>query len=173
MYYSTARFEELKELELRQISIKGASIEIQICNGKQNQTRKLQRCIIHPNSLEYKGKMCPVKLIVCYLSLPHKLGHNSDNDYLFPNVCAKFRKPMQTHDIVIQIPKDSMSYNNYRGILKKHLEDKTLKDMGVSVTYYSTHSFQREGLSILADVEMHPSYIKNNAQHKCWELSVT
>ena len=28
MYYGTARFEELKELELRQISKKGTSIEI-------------------------------------------------------------------------------------------------------------------------------------------------
>ena len=73
MYYGTARFEELKELELRQISKKGASIDIQIRKGKQNQTRKLQRCIIHPNSLEYRGKMCPVKLIVCYLSLRHQL----------------------------------------------------------------------------------------------------
>ena len=57
MYYGTARFEELKELELRQISKKGASIEIQIRKGKRNQTRTLQRCIIHPNSLEFRGKM--------------------------------------------------------------------------------------------------------------------
>ena len=90
MYYVTARFEEVKELELRQISKKGASIEIQICKRKRNQTRKLQQCIIHPNSLEYTGKMCPVKLIDYYLSLCHKLGHNSDNDYLFPNVCPRF-----------------------------------------------------------------------------------
>ena len=61
MYYSTARFEEVKELELRQISKRGASIEIHIHKGKQNQTRKLQRCIIHHNSLEYQGKMCPVQ----------------------------------------------------------------------------------------------------------------
>ena len=72
MYYSTARFEEVKELKLRQISKKGASIEIQIHKGKHNQTRKLQRCIIHPNSLEYTGKMCPVKLIDCYLAPHHK-----------------------------------------------------------------------------------------------------
>ena len=65
-----------------------------------------------------------------------------------------------------------MSYNNYRGILKKHLEDETLKDMGVSVPDYSTHSFRRGGLSILADGDMHPSYIQNNAQHKCWDSSV-
>ena len=41
MYYGMARFEELKELELRQISKKGASIKIEICKLKQNQTRKL------------------------------------------------------------------------------------------------------------------------------------
>ena len=41
MYYSTARFEELKELELRQISKKDVSIEIQIRIGKQNQTTNL------------------------------------------------------------------------------------------------------------------------------------
>ena len=117
--------------------------------------------------------MCPVKLIVCYLSLHHQLGHNLDNDYLFPNVCFRLRKTLQNHDIIIQIPKDSMSYNNYRGILKKHLEDEMLKDMGVSVTDYSTHSFRRGGLSILAYGEMHPSYIQNNARHKYWELSVT
>ena len=45
--------------------------------------------------------------------------------------------------------------------------------MGVSVTDYSTHSFRRGGLSILADGEMHPSYIQNNAQHKHQESSVT
>ena len=118
MYYGTARFEELKELELRQISKKGASIEIQIRKGKQNQTRKLQRCIIHPNSLEYRGKMCPVKLIVCYLSLCHKLGHNLDNDYLFPNVCAKFGKVLPTQKVIIQIPQTPMTYNNYRNRLK-------------------------------------------------------
>ena len=66
-----------------------------------------------------------------------------------------------------------MTYNNYRSILKKHLEDETLKDMGVSATDYSTHSFRRGGLSILADGEMHPSYIQNSAQHKRWDSSVT
>ena len=38
MYYGTARFGEVKELELRQISKKGTSIGIQICKGKLNQT---------------------------------------------------------------------------------------------------------------------------------------
>ena len=49
------------------------------------------------------------------------------------------------------MPTESMTYNNYRGGLKKHLDDETLKDMGVSVSDYSTHSFRRGGLSVLAD----------------------
>ena len=44
--------------------------------------------------------------------------------------------------------------------------------MGVSVSDYSTHSFRRGGLSVLADGEMHPSFIQNNAPHKRWESSV-
>ena len=53
MYWGTARFEEVKELQLRQICKKGASLEIKILKGKNNQTRKLQRCVIHPNSLHF------------------------------------------------------------------------------------------------------------------------
>ena len=56
MYWGMARFEEVKELQLRQICKKGASLEIKILKGKNNQTRKLQRCVIHPNSLHYQGK---------------------------------------------------------------------------------------------------------------------
>ena len=41
MYYGTARFEEIKELELRQVNKKGASIEIQIV--KESET-KLESC---------------------------------------------------------------------------------------------------------------------------------
>ena len=123
MYFGTARFEELKDLELRQISKKGALVEIQIRKGKWNQTRKLQRCIIHHNLLDSAGKICPVKLIDCYLSLFHKLGHNSDKDYLFPNVKANFKKSLNTHYIVIPVPIESMTYNNYRDGIKKHLDD--------------------------------------------------
>ena len=116
--------------------------------------------------MESAGKICRVKLIDCYLSLHHKLGHNSDNDYLFSNIKARFKKSLNTHDIVIQVPTESMTYNNYRSGLKKHLDDETLKDMGVSVSDYSTDSFRRGGLSVLVDGEMHPSFIQNNACHK-------
>ena len=36
MYWGTARFEEVKELELRQICKKGASLEIKILKGKKS-----------------------------------------------------------------------------------------------------------------------------------------
>ena len=76
MYWGTARFEEVKQLELRQIRKKGASLEISILKGKKNQTRKLQRCIIYPNALHHKGKMCPVDLIDSYLVHCKNLGIN-------------------------------------------------------------------------------------------------
>ena len=42
MYWSIARFEEVKELELRQICKKGASLEIKILKSKTKKTKKLQ-----------------------------------------------------------------------------------------------------------------------------------
>ena len=90
MYWGTARFEEVRELELRQVCKKGASLEISILKGKKNQTRRLQRCIIHPNALHHKGKMCPVDLIDSYMVHHKNLGHNLDHDHLFPQVGAKF-----------------------------------------------------------------------------------
>ena len=83
MYWRTARFEEVKELELRQICKKGAFLEVKILKGKKNKTRKLQRCVIHPNSLEFKGKMCPVALLDIYLIHHNNLSHNSDDSYIF------------------------------------------------------------------------------------------
>ena len=76
MYYLTARFKEVKDLELRQIFTKGAMLEVHIYKGKRNQTRKLQRCVIHPNSLSYQGKICPVSLLDTYLAHRNSLGQN-------------------------------------------------------------------------------------------------
>ena len=90
MYWGTARFEEVRELELRQISKNRAYLEISIPKRKKNRTRRLQRCIIHPNTLHHKEKMCSVDFIDSYLVHCKNLGHNSDRDYLFPQVCAKF-----------------------------------------------------------------------------------
>ena len=75
--------------------------------------------------------MCPVALIDSYLTLRNKLGHNSDNDYIFPQVGAKFERIVPTHKIVIQIPTVAITYDNYRKCLKKHLDCKTLKEMGI------------------------------------------
>ena len=78
MFWGTARFEEVRELEMRQIMKKGASYEIKIYKGKANQTRKLQKCIIHPNALEYLRNYCPVTLLHSYLAAHTELGHPSN-----------------------------------------------------------------------------------------------
>merc|ERR1711873_256956 len=62
-------------------------------------------------------------------------------------------------------PVESMSYDVYRGLLKKHLDTKAMKDLGLSPGDYSTHSFRKGGLSMLADGDMHPVYIQKSARH--------
>ena len=74
MYWGTARFEEIIAMEIRQITKKGASFELLIRKGKCNQTRKLQRMIVHPNSRAAWGNYCPVKILDCYLAARLKLN---------------------------------------------------------------------------------------------------
>merc|ERR1711873_169978 len=69
-------------------------------------------------------------------------------------------------------PVESMSYDVYRGLLKKHLDTKAMKDLGLSPGDYSTHSFRKGGLSMLADGDMHPVYIQKSARHIRIESSV-
>merc|ERR1711873_208065 len=69
-------------------------------------------------------------------------------------------------------PVESMSYDVYRGLLKKHLDTKAMKDLGLSPGDYSTHSFRKGGLSMLAEGDMHPVYIQKSARHKRIESSV-
>ena len=78
MFWGTACFEEVKDLEICQISKKGASYELCILKGKANQTRKLQKCIIHPNALEYMENYYPVAILDAYLAARHTLGPASD-----------------------------------------------------------------------------------------------
>merc|ERR1711873_224436 len=55
-YYLTARFKEIRGLELRQIATKGASLEVTILKGKKNPKKKAQRCVIHPISSDTKDR---------------------------------------------------------------------------------------------------------------------
>ena len=80
------------ELEIRQIVEKGASYEIKIYKGKASQTRKLQKCIIHPNVLQYLGDYCQVALLDSYMAACVDLGYASNSNYLFPSICGKFTK---------------------------------------------------------------------------------
>ena len=173
MYYLTARFEEVKVLELRQLCTKGASLEVQIFKGKRNQKRKLQRCVIHPISSSSQGQTCPVYLLNKYLAHRSSLGHNGENDLIFPLVGAKWQRVRPSYFVDIRLPIEPMSYDVYRKHLKRHLDGKALRELGVYPVDYSTHSFRKGGLSMLADGEMHPAFIQKSARHKSWESSVT
>ena len=172
MYYLTARFEEVKVLELRQISTKGASLEVQIFKGKRNQKRKLQRCVIHPISSDAQGQTCPVYLLQKYLAHRASLGHNGENDLIFPLVGAKWQRARPSYFVDIRLPIEPIGYDIYRKHLKRHLDGKALRELGVYPVDYSTHSFRKGGLSMLADGGMHPVYIQKSARHKSWEFSV-
>ena len=68
---------------------------------------------------------------------------------------------------------EALSYNVYRKHLKRHLDCAALKELGVFPTDYSTHSFRKGSLSMLADGDMHPAYIQKAARHKRGDSSVT
>ena len=141
MYYMSTSFEEVKELELKQIGKKGVSMELLVYKGKKNQTRQLQRVVIHPNSMSHTGKTCLVALLDDYLALCHSLGHNGENDYIFPLVGAKKARIKPSDFIAIHEPIESITYNVYRKHLKQHLDCEALKELGVYPADYSTHSF--------------------------------
>ena len=171
-YYLTARFEEVSRLELRQIVTRGESLEVTFLKGKKNQKKRAQRSVIHPISSNTKGQTCPVYLIQKYLAHRVSLGHSGPNDFIFPLVGAKWQRVNPTYFVEIRVPVESMSYDVYRGLLKKHLDTKAMKDLGLSPGDYSTHSFRKGGLSMLADGDMHPVYIQKSARHKRIESSV-
>ena len=91
------------------------------------------------------------------------MGHNLDHDYIFPQVGAKFERVLPTYYVTIQIPKVPITYNNYRKHLQMHLDCGTLREMEAYPEDYSTHSFRKGGLSVLADGEMHPAFIQKSA----------
>ena len=65
----------------------------------------------------------------------------------------------------------SITYDIYRKRLKRHLDWETLKELGVYPADYSTHSFRKGSLSMLADGDMHPAFIQKSAHHRRWEFS--
>ena len=147
-------------------------MEVTILKGKKNQKKKAQRCVIHPISSAAKGQTCPVYLIQKYLDHRVSLGHNGPNDYVFPLVGAKWQRVKPSYFVDIRVPLEKMSYDVYRSLLKRHLDAKALRELGVSPGDYSTHSFRKGGLSMLADGDMHPVYIQKSARHKRIESSV-
>ena len=148
-------------------------MELLIYKGKKNQTRQLQRVVIHPNSMSHTGKACPVALLDDYLGFRYSLGHDSKNDYIFPVVGGKWARLKPSDPIKIRLPMEALSYNVYRKHLKRHLDCAALKELGVFPADYSTHSFRKGSLSMLADGDMHPAFIQKAARHKRADSSVT
>ena len=74
--------------------------------------------------------------------------------------------------VAIREPIEAITYNIYRECLKRHLDCEALKELGVYPSDYSTHSFRKGSLSMLADGDMHPAYIQKAARHKQAESSV-
>ena len=99
------------------------------------------------------------------------LGHSVDHDLLFPQVGVKYEQVKPTYFVTIQTPMVPITYDNYRNCLKRHLDCETLRELGVFPSDYSTHSFRKGCLSMLADGEMHPAFIQKSARHKHWESS--
>ena len=111
MYWGTARYEKIVAMEISQITKKGASFELLIRKGKCNQTRKLQRMVVHPNSCTALGNYCPVKVLEVYLSARLRLDPASGNDWLFPNLNSTYgRFSVQT--VSIAVPCTQFSYVN-------------------------------------------------------------
>ena len=75
--------------------------------------------------------------------------------------------------VKIRVPMEPIIYDIYRKHLKQHLDGEALQELGVYPADYSTHSFRKGSLSMLADGKMHPAFIQKSACHKRWESSVT
>ena len=57
-------------------------------------------------------------------------------------------------------------------MLKKHLDDEILQDMGVTLEDYSTHSIRLGGISVLSDGDVHQVFVQKNARHKRWDSTL-
>ena len=116
--------------------------------------------------MNHTGKACPVALLDDYLALRYSLGHNGENDYIFPLVGAKWAQIKPSDFVPIREPIEAITYNVYRKHLKQHLDCEALKELGVYSANYLTHSFRKGSLSMLADSDMHPAYIQKAVRQK-------
>ena len=97
-YHLNARFEEVRRLELRQIVIQEASLEVTFLKGKNLQKKLAQTVVIHSDT---KGQTCPVFLIQTYLAHRVSLGHDGPNEFVFPVIGAKWQRVKPTYFVDI------------------------------------------------------------------------
>merc|ERR1712082_342185 len=151
-----------------------ASLEVTSLKGKKHQKKTAQRCVIHPTSSDTRGQTCPVFLIQTYLAHRVSLGHDGPNEFVFPLVGAKWQRVKPTYFVDIRVPVERMSYDIYRGLLKKHLDTKALRELGVGCFPgdYFTPSFRKEDISTLDDGGMHSMSCHKPSTCKTIEPSV-
>ena len=96
----------------------------------------------------------------------NSLGHNGENNLIFPLVGAKWQRVKPSYFVDIRLPMEPISYDVYRKHLKKHLDGEALQELGVYPVDYSTHSFRKGSLSMLVDHKMHLAFIQKSACYK-------
>ena len=64
--------------------------------------------------MSYQGKTCPVALLEDYLALRLSLGHDGENDLIFPQVGAKWQRIKALDFVTIREPVEAISYDVYR-----------------------------------------------------------
>ena len=109
--------------------------------------------------MSHMGKTCPVALLDDYLALHHSLGHNGENNFIFPLVGAKWARVKPSDFVAIRKPIEAITYNVYRKHPKQHFDCAALKELGVYPADYSTHSFRKGSLSMMVDSKMHSAFI--------------
>merc|ERR1712082_49651 len=151
-----------------------ASLEVTSLKGKKHQKKTAQRCVIHPTSSNTRGQTCPVFLIQTYLAHRVSLGHDGPNEFVFPLVGAKWQRVKPTYFVDIRVPVERMSYDIYRGLLKKHLDTKALRELGVGCFPGDSlpPSLWKEDISTLADGGMHSMSRHKSTTCKTIEPSV-
>ena len=67
-FWCTARYEEASKLSVGNVMKQGLSMRVMINKDKHNLEMKPQLAVIHPNSKEAVGNLCPVKIHISFVA---------------------------------------------------------------------------------------------------------
>ena len=83
LFWGNARFEEAAAITMQNVSMRGYTMRIVIKKGKCNQGKRPQVMVIHPNSKEAKGNICPFKVLSRYLEKRQSFSGTKPSDTLY------------------------------------------------------------------------------------------